>query len=861
MEKILNVICCKFWSNECLFYRIEMIWLSVICLLTRGCSSASNGEVEEMMVEMGNMSVTVSQIIENTEETSNNRDLNPNSSILWTAIPVSKHDENSSLNISVDDDISADSTDNDRLSDFVSDFYEESLISSTENQASFDQIINDEMKKLESGSDSPIIDIDLSTQNTIEHKPTIIPQEPSIAIPCVSSPQNGDDISLFLPKLDTNQTIDNESSNYIDKGESTQIRVSTESSNIGFVPNNILEDLDSEIIIEKIESTPLPKQSEQLNITEHANDTLTSDISEVINPETIFDIDSTNSPEKIESTPLPKQSEQLNITEHANDTLTSDISEVINPETIFDIDSTSSPEKIESTPLPKQSEQLNIAEHANDSLTNDISEVINPETIFDIDSTSSPEKIESTPLPKQSEQLNIAEHANDSLTNDISEVINPETIFDIDSTNSPEKIGSTPLPKQSEQLNITEHANDTLTSDISEVINPETIFDIDSTSSPEKIESTPLPKQSEQLNITEHANDTLTSDISEIINPETIFDIDSTSSPEKIESTPLPKQSEQLNITEHANDSLTSDISEIINPETIFDIDSTASLENVESTQSPLSSEVLRNNENISSIISIDDIGTLLSDKSDNEESDKPPSTEMISSINDKASNCGPNQILDNDGSCVCQKGYFGDDPLTSRGCWTCTSKCHRDAICTHPGKCQCTEGLIGDGVTVCKVPSPLAKSISPSRASPGSIVLVQYSVESGFNPHSSYCRFGKIIVPGVLFANKSIGCKVPQENLGDTKVFVSFDSISWSKESLSINVSSDKPFYSKIPVIPGIAFIVLIAGFVSIKLFVQKKSPLSGNSHPLLTEKQKPFKEKNSDDGKKPRKRATHIL
>ena len=131
-----------------------------------------------------------------------------------------------------------------------------------------------------------------------------------------------------------------------------------------------------------------------------------------------------------------------------------------------------------------------------------------------------------------------------------------------------------------------------------------------------------------------------------------------------------------------------------------------------------------------------------------------------------------------NDDICVCKKGYIGDNPLTSRGCWTCRGQCHKEyGVCVYPGICECMPGFSGDGVE-CTLPIPVITKISAIEKS----IIVYFEKTANFTPTHGYCRFGVPIVKGELTEN-SLHCSIPED--AGKFVSISFDKESWSDSAI----------------------------------------------------------------------------
>ena len=199
-------------------------------------------------------------------------------------------------------------------------------------------------------------------------------------------------------------------------------------------------------------------------------------------------------------------------------------------------------------------------------------------------------------------------------------------------------------------------------------------------------------------------------------------------------------------------------------------------------------------------------------DHSLNEELPLIPLTPENAVVN--SDNCsGPNTKLTKNGQCVCAKGFHGDTPITKRGCWKCKTRCNVDATCAFPGECVCNDGLVGDGVTFCRIPKPVMKSVSPSEAEPTSVVTISYSVPTKYKPHTGYCMFGSSITAASIVDEHILTCEVPVDCHGIQPLRISLDSLRWSDEQFNFKIIRNTSLVMDLPwpIIGFVAFCVLI--------------------------------------------------
>ena len=166
------------------------------------------------------------------------------------------------------------------------------------------------------------------------------------------------------------------------------------------------------------------------------------------------------------------------------------------------------------------------------------------------------------------------------------------------------------------------------------------------------------------------------------------------------------------------------------------------------------------------------------------------PATKLENPVIANETCTAPNTKIDKHGKCVCLKGFHGDTPVTSRGCWKCKSRCDVDANCVYPGECVCNGGLVGDGVTACRIPKPVMKSVSPTTGDSNVVVTISYSVATPFKPHTGYCLFGSSITPATIIDEHILTCEVPVDCHGLQQLRISFDSLRWSDEHFDFKIT-----------------------------------------------------------------------
>lgn len=161
----------------------------------------------------------------------------------------------------------------------------------------------------------------------------------------------------------------------------------------------------------------------------------------------------------------------------------------------------------------------------------------------------------------------------------------------------------------------------------------------------------------------------------------------------------------------------------------------------------------------------------------------------------EKAANCTwPNTQVGHRNSCVCLSGYFGDDPLTERGCWKCSPECNKQAKCIYPGRCICQNGLVGNGISNCDPPVPKIVSLENPKPDTGGLhsVLVYYSCPFDFSPYYAFCRFNNVRVSALIHNNQSLECIIP-DGILEGNVSISFDGNNFTEPLSFRNVENKK--------------------------------------------------------------------
>jgi len=171
-------------------------------------------------------------------------------------------------------------------------------------------------------------------------------------------------------------------------------------------------------------------------------------------------------------------------------------------------------------------------------------------------------------------------------------------------------------------------------------------------------------------------------------------------------------------------------------------------------------------------------------------------------------------------GQCHCKVGFSYGDPVKT-GCWRCRPKCNSLATCHQLDGCICNNFTVGDGIKKCSTHIPkILKSYS--KADEKTIMVIIEPVDWSF-PHPAFCKFGNMIIEGQLISEDTIECIRKNRKRKESKVDVSWDSISFTHQRMSIeDARPDTP--SSSPLIIAVILLVVVVSFYFFFLF-QKKS------------------------------------
>lgn len=135
-------------------------------------------------------------------------------------------------------------------------------------------------------------------------------------------------------------------------------------------------------------------------------------------------------------------------------------------------------------------------------------------------------------------------------------------------------------------------------------------------------------------------------------------------------------------------------------------------------------------------------------------------------------------------GQCHCRLFFDHGSPI-GKGCWRCKPKCKSHAICTLNDGCQCQNYTVGDGYKKCETHIPTILRVY-SKLDMKTVIVEIKSVPWNY-PRVAYCKFSNVVVEGKLITNHTIKCVRKTTIKKDTKVDVSWDSISYTHQKMEV--------------------------------------------------------------------------
>lgn len=221
---------------------------------------------------------------------------------------------------------------------------------------------------------------------------------------------------------------------------------------------------------------------------------------------------------------------------------------------------------------------------------------------------------------------------------------------------------------------------------------------------------------------------------------------------------------------------------------------------------------------------------------------------EMTIISNQNLSNCyDPSKKPGPNGTCICQDGYFHDEPMTDRGCWICLPSCGLGMSCEYPGVCKCLPGYYVHDFRRCKRAIPFVTSYFPTSGKSLTVVSLSLKSLANFTAQKVYCKFNTTVTNGTLVDPNLAQCTIPyirsskkNENL---KLYLSYDGGNWSTQDIQFKVYdvrmelNNTSFY-----IAGVVIVAIIIVSIRRYLFFMKKGQGqdSGDGQPLLHSNEK---------------------
>ena len=153
------------------------------------------------------------------------------------------------------------------------------------------------------------------------------------------------------------------------------------------------------------------------------------------------------------------------------------------------------------------------------------------------------------------------------------------------------------------------------------------------------------------------------------------------------------------------------------------------------------------------------------------------------------------NRIINEKGECICKNGYFGTD---LSDCWICIPKCHLNSQCISNNICKCNEGYYGDGILNCLPNSnlPVILDYFPKSSIKNlkSYINIQLMKKIPEDIEETFIKFNYIIIK-CNHSIKTIFCEIPEYNIGNISIKVSFDRKYWSNKSIYFQILPEKKY------------------------------------------------------------------
>ena len=147
---------------------------------------------------------------------------------------------------------------------------------------------------------------------------------------------------------------------------------------------------------------------------------------------------------------------------------------------------------------------------------------------------------------------------------------------------------------------------------------------------------------------------------------------------------------------------------------------------------------------------------------------------------------------IDEFGNCTCLEGYFGDLPISNRGCWKCTPLCYLGQYCDFPGECKCLNGLYPNKKNGCSFPTPQILNYYPHNIKKDDFINITINYPENFKIINIFCKFNNSIIKGILINKNILNCKIPNFKSNELEnilfLSISFDNKTYSIENVMLN-------------------------------------------------------------------------
>lgn len=213
---------------------------------------------------------------------------------------------------------------------------------------------------------------------------------------------------------------------------------------------------------------------------------------------------------------------------------------------------------------------------------------------------------------------------------------------------------------------------------------------------------------------------------------------------------------------------------------------------------------------------------------------DNPPIIPTKPKFNKKSRVClGNNTELFITGECVCVSGFPYGNPEDEKGCWKCNS-CSSYAECHYPGKCVCQDGWEGNGINC----NPIVPTIIIMRViKKKNLANVTFtSTEAHYPGDIAYCKFGQVVISGVVVYRGIVQCPIPQQPPGKVPFMISFDSIRWSKEDIIYQYTSSYNIIVTVVILVIVSIIIYIIFRIFVEIFFALQKPKQEDEIPFFS-------------------------